>query len=198
MSQQPPYALHPRRSRAPEHAAILSANAALRGRVRRAMKLVLIVSVWMTGFCSVVAAVTLVAVATAPIGRSNRGISAATVQQGPAGGGRSPVVTRAGGSAGPGGHAARAYHGRAHRNHAHGNGTGSAHGKGNAKTKAHGNGTGSAQGQGYGKRKGQGHSDGTGNAHGPGQGQGHGKSKSEAHGKGQAKAHGQANAHGKN
>ena len=180
MSQQPPYALHPRRSRVPEHAAILSANAALRGRVRRAMKLVLIVSVWMTGFCSVVAAVTLVAVATAPIGRSNRGISAATVQQGPAGGGRSPVVTRAGGSAGPGGHAARAYHGRAHRNHAHGNGTGS------------------AQGQGYGKRKGQGHSDGTGNAHGPGQGQGHGKSKSEAHGKGQAKAHGQANAHGKN
>src|SRR6266516_3373353 len=152
MSQQLPYALHPRRSRAPEHAAILSANAALRGRVRRAMKLVLIVSVWMTGFCSVVAAVTLVAMATAPIGRSNRGMSAATVQQGPAGGGRAPVVTRAGGSAGPGGHAARAYHGRAHGNHAHGNGTGNAQGKGNT------HGTGNAQGKG--------NTHGTGNAQG--------------------------------
>src|SRR6266516_3926217 len=184
MSQQPPYALHPRRSRAPEHAAILGANAALRGRVRRAMKLVLIVSVWMTGFCSVVAAVTLVAVATAPIGRSNRGISAATVQQGPAGGGRSPVVTRAGRSAGPGGHAARAYHGQAHRNHAHGNGTGSAHGKGNAKTKAHGNGNGSAHGKGNAKTKADGN--------------GTGSAQSQGHGKGKAKAHGQANAHGKN
>jgi hypothetical protein len=94
MSQQPPYALHPRPSRAPQHAAALDGNTLRRGRLHRAMKLLLIAVVWVTGLFVVTAAVTMVAVATAPMARNS---SAAMVQQGPGGmGGRTPGATRPG------------------------------------------------------------------------------------------------------
>src|SRR6266536_3410507 len=56
MSQQPPYALHPRPSRAPQHAAALDGNTLRRGRLHRAMKLLLIAIVWVTGLFIVTAA----------------------------------------------------------------------------------------------------------------------------------------------
>jgi hypothetical protein len=78
MSHQSPYAMHPRPSRAPQHAAVLGGNAVLRGRVQRAMKLIAISFVWVTGLAVVIAAVLMVAVATAPIARNS---SAAEAQQ---------------------------------------------------------------------------------------------------------------------
>lgn len=70
MSHQSPYAMHPRPSRVPEHAAAIGGNAALRGRARRALKLIAISTAWVTGLFMVIAAVTVVAVATAPIARN--------------------------------------------------------------------------------------------------------------------------------
>lgn len=81
MSHQSPYAMHPRPSRAPQHAAAFGGNAVLRGRVQRAMKLLAISCVWITGLAVVVAAVLMVAVATAPIARNS---SAAGARQPPA------------------------------------------------------------------------------------------------------------------
>jgi hypothetical protein len=81
MSHQSPYAMHPRPSRAPQHAAAFGGNAVLRGRVQRAMKLIAISCAWITGLAVVIAAVLMVAVATAPIARNS---SAAEAQQPPA------------------------------------------------------------------------------------------------------------------
>ena len=81
MSQKSPYAMHPRPSRAPQHAAAFDGNAVLRGRVQRAMKLIAISCVWITGLAVVIAAVLMVAVATAPIARNS---NAAEAQQPPA------------------------------------------------------------------------------------------------------------------
>jgi hypothetical protein len=80
MSHQSPYAMHPRPSRAPQHAAVVGGNAVLRGRVQRAMKLIAISCVWVTGLAVVIAAVLMVAVATAPIARNS---SAAGARQQP-------------------------------------------------------------------------------------------------------------------
>ena len=82
MFQQSPYAMHPRQSRDPQHAAALGGDAVLRGRLRRAMKLIAISAVWVTGLFIVIAAVTMVAVATAPIAQNS---SAAEARQAPAG-----------------------------------------------------------------------------------------------------------------
>src|SRR6266536_2790521 len=119
MSQQPPYALHPRPSRAPQHAAALDGNTLRRGRLHRAMKLLLIAIVWVTGLFIVTAAVTMVAVATAPMVRNS---SAAMVQRSPGGkGGRMPGATR------PGRDPAVAGHSRA--GHQRGDGSRAAHGQ---------------------------------------------------------------------
>ena len=119
MSQQPPYALHPRPSRAPQHAAALDGNTLRRGRLHRAMKLLLIAIVWVTGLFIVTAAVTMVAVATAPMARNS---SAAMVQRSPGGkGGRMPGATR------PGRDPAVAGHSRA--GHQRGDGSRAAHGQ---------------------------------------------------------------------
>ncbi len=82
MFQQSPYAMHPRQYRDPQHAAALGGNTVLRGRLRRAMKLIAISAVWITGLFIVIAAVTIVALATAPIAQNS---SAAEAQQAPAG-----------------------------------------------------------------------------------------------------------------
>ncbi|HLQ56605.1 MAG TPA: hypothetical protein VK162_20335 [Streptosporangiaceae bacterium] len=76
MSQQPPHALHPRSSRAPQHAVTLSGNVPLRVRAHRAMKLFLIVVVWLAGLFIVIAAVMMVAVATAPMARTSGAVPA--------------------------------------------------------------------------------------------------------------------------
>src|SRR5712691_1127630 len=118
MSQQPPYALHPRPSRAPQHAAALDGNALRRGRLRRAMKLLLIATVWVTGLFVVTAAVTMVAVATAPMARHS---NAAVVQGNPAASGHISGATR------PGRDAAVAGHSRA--GHQRGDGSRAGHGQ---------------------------------------------------------------------
>ncbi len=92
MSHQSPYAMHPRPSRVPQHAAALGGNAVLRERVRRAMKLLLIAIVWATGLFVVIAAVTMVAVATAPIARN----TSATLPKKAPGGGAAIPAARAG------------------------------------------------------------------------------------------------------
>ena len=95
MTRQSPYAWPPQPSRAPQHAAAVNGNAVMRGRAHRAMKLFLIASVWVTGLFVVVAAVTMVAMATGPVARTS---GADTPVRGPAGG-----QQRAGaGQAGPG------------------------------------------------------------------------------------------------
>ena len=97
MTRQSPYAWPPRPSRAPQHAAAVNGNAVMRGRAHRAMKLFLIASVWVTGLFVVVAAVTMVAMATGPVARTS---GADTPVRGPAGG---PPRTGSG-SSGVGGH----------------------------------------------------------------------------------------------
>lgn len=84
MTRQSPYAWLPPPSRAPQHAAALNGNAAARSRARRAMKLFLIASVWVTGLFAVVAAVTMVAMTTGPVARTS---GADTPVTGPSGGG---------------------------------------------------------------------------------------------------------------
>jgi hypothetical protein len=91
MTRQSPYAWPPPPSRAPQHAAAVNGNAAARGRARRAMKLFLIASVWVTGLFAVIAAVTMVAMATGPVARTS---GADTPVTGPSGG-----ATAGGGSA---------------------------------------------------------------------------------------------------
>jgi hypothetical protein len=93
MSHHPPYAMHPRPSRAPEHAAAVGGNAAARERVRRAMKLIAIAGVWVTGLVVVIAAVTMVAMASAPIGANS---SANAAQQAPRGRAAIPAPAMAG------------------------------------------------------------------------------------------------------
>jgi hypothetical protein len=71
MTRQSPYAWPPQPPRAPQHAAAVNGNAVMRGRAHRAMKLFLIASVWVTGLFVVVAAVTMVAMATGPVARTS-------------------------------------------------------------------------------------------------------------------------------
>jgi hypothetical protein len=85
MTRQSPYAWPPRQSRAPQHAAVLRGNAVLRSRAHRAAKLFLIASVWVTGLFVVIAAVTIVAMATGPIASTS---GSAALQKGLASSGR--------------------------------------------------------------------------------------------------------------
>lgn len=82
MTRQSPYAWPPPPSRAPQHAAALNGNAAARSRARRAIKLFLIASVWVTGLFAVVAAVTMVAMATGPVARTSGADTPVTGQSG--------------------------------------------------------------------------------------------------------------------
>ena len=100
MTRQSPYAWPPQPSRAPQHAAAVNGNAVMRGRAHRAMKLFLIASVWVTGLFVVVAAVTMVAMATGPVARTS---GADTPVRGPAGGNPRAGGGAAGGSSGIGG-----------------------------------------------------------------------------------------------
>src|SRR6266571_5232516 len=92
MSQQPKYALHPRQSRAPQHAAALSGNAGPRGRTHRLLKLLAIATAWVIGLLAVIAAVTTVAVATAPTVPAARTSHAGTTAGRPVGSGPIPVA----------------------------------------------------------------------------------------------------------
>lgn len=100
MTRQSPYAWPPQPSRAPQHAAAVNGNAVMRGRAHRAMKLFLIASVWVTGLFVVVAAVTMVAMATGPVARTS---GADTPVRGPAGAPQRAGGGAAGGSSGIGG-----------------------------------------------------------------------------------------------
>jgi hypothetical protein len=80
---------------------MLASNAALRDRAQRAMKLVLIASVWVTGLFVVIAAVTMVAMATGPIATTT---GATTLQKGLAGGHRTARIAGAGADLRNGGH----------------------------------------------------------------------------------------------
>jgi len=107
MSQQPKYALHPRQSRSPQHAAALGGNAALRSRMHRLLKLLLIATAWVIGLLAVIAAVTTVAVATAPTVPAARNSGVGTTARRPASAGRIPAAGTQVGLAGQ----QRAHHG---------------------------------------------------------------------------------------
>jgi hypothetical protein len=101
MTRQSPYAWPTQPSRAPQHAAEVNGNAVMRGRAHRVMKLALIASVWVAGLFVVVAAVTMVAMATAPVARTSGG---GTPVQRPAGGHSHAGDGSAAGNAGIGGY----------------------------------------------------------------------------------------------
>ncbi len=93
MTRQSPYAWPPQPSRDPQHAAALSGSAMLGGRARRAMKLALIASAWVTGIFVVIAAVTMVALTTAPTAKPSGAVAS---RGGPDGGRGAGGATAAG------------------------------------------------------------------------------------------------------
>ena len=93
MTRHSPYAWPPQPSRGPQHAAALSGNAMPGGRARRAMKLSLIASAWVTGLSVVIASVTMVAMTTAPVAKTSGPV---TPRDGPDGRGAASGAAAAG------------------------------------------------------------------------------------------------------